>query len=195
MKISDIFKRSREFKEDYENINNGEKKVTVYDAAGNFIGNYGRIQVGIKACPEGGTVSVAPGTYIEKLRINKRIILVGVDTPTIRDLGGREVAIVTFDGKKACKASISGFRITEAIVAKLGLGLGAFLVSGSAIYCINGAEPIITNNIISANRVNGICCFNSSPTIENNTISRNDKYGIYCALCSVLSNHYKQHDI
>ncbi|MEW6482402.1 MAG: right-handed parallel beta-helix repeat-containing protein, partial [bacterium] len=140
--------------------------VCVYDKNNNFIGSYTAIQQGINNCPIGGTVSVSPGIYNEAIYINKNISLIGAgaDICTITASGLGYVSAVTFDGDAADNAIITGFTITGA--------------NRHGISCINGAEPIITNNTISGNYCGIYCDNNSSPKIINNTISRNGE-GIY----------------
>ncbi|MFH1961832.1 MAG: right-handed parallel beta-helix repeat-containing protein [bacterium] len=120
-------------------------------------------------------MSVAAGTYTEAVYINKRIVLIGVGTPTIdvSTLAGDENA-VTFDGSGADNAVISGFRIT-----------GATGGLRNGISCKN-SSPTITNNIISGNACHGISCNYSSPLITNNTISGNYSCGISCGSSSPL---------
>ena len=68
------------------------------------------------ACPEGGTVSVSAGTYTEAVRIyEKRIALIGADTPTINLYSSStNESAVYFIGTMTDNAVISGFRIIGA---------------------------------------------------------------------------------
>ncbi|MBU1752240.1 PEGA domain-containing protein, partial [bacterium] len=143
--------------------------VTVHNASGVFVGTYTTIQAGVNACPTGGTVSVAAGTYTEAVYTNKRIALVGAgsDTTTITTSGLGGTNTVTFEGNATNNASMSGFRI-----------IGTTGSNGSGIYCNNGS-PAISHNTISGNSGHGIYCSSSSPTITNNIISGNNN-GIYC---------------
>ncbi|MBU1345284.1 MAG: right-handed parallel beta-helix repeat-containing protein [Proteobacteria bacterium] len=140
--------------------------VTVYAANGNFVGTYTTIQIGVNACPEGGTVSVAAGIYTEAVYINKGIALVGAgsNSTTITASGLGNTNTVTFEGEATHHASISGFTITG--------------TRGRGIYCINGSPTITTNTILG--NYGGIYCDNSSLSITNNTISGNSGFGIYC---------------
>ena len=65
--------------------------VAVYNPLGGSVGNYGTIQAGVDACPAGGKVSVAAGTYNDAVFVGKSIELVGVGMPT-------NVNVVPFDG-------------------------------------------------------------------------------------------------
>ncbi|MFH1860467.1 MAG: right-handed parallel beta-helix repeat-containing protein [bacterium] len=134
------------------------------------------IQAGINACPVGGTVSVAAGTYTEAVYVNKGIALVGAgsNSTTITAAGLGTVSTVIFTGTATNNALISRFRITGAT--------GDWDNGGIGIYC-NQGSPTITNNTISGNTVSGIRCNSSFPSITNNTISGND-YGIRCELSS-----------
>ncbi|MBI4753795.1 right-handed parallel beta-helix repeat-containing protein [Candidatus Desantisbacteria bacterium] len=136
------------------------------------------------------------GTYTEAVYINKGIALIGAGQGvcTITAQGKTDTNTVTFDGEGADGALISGFIITGATQTVGDMGAG--------IYCCNGAEPIIanniitnngdegiryrdasgtaTNNIISKNGGDGICCNNSFPSITNNIITGNNRDGICC---------------
>ncbi|MEW6481997.1 MAG: NosD domain-containing protein [bacterium] len=146
--------------------------VVIYDNLGNFIGTSSLIQKGINLCPTGGTVSVLAGTYSEAIYINKSISLIGTgaNACTITATGLGNTNTVTFNGT-SCNGVIRGFSIT---------GAGGNYSSGNGIYCINGANPSITNNIILKNAWEGIYCDSSSPIITDNTISKNQRNGIGC---------------
>ncbi|MEK7813657.1 MAG: right-handed parallel beta-helix repeat-containing protein, partial [Candidatus Desantisbacteria bacterium] len=130
------------------------------------------IQAGVNACPEGGTVSVAAGTYTEVIYINKGIALIGIGTPTIDASGLGATNTVTFTGSNTNNAVIFGVVITGAT------GTGSI---GNGIYCKNNAGPTIINNIISGNNHDGIDCNSSSPSITNNIVAMNGVYGIQCS--------------
>ncbi|MFH0774616.1 MAG: right-handed parallel beta-helix repeat-containing protein, partial [bacterium] len=126
----------------------GAGSVTVYNAGGSFNCATDTIQLGVNACPVGGTVSVSAGTYTEAVYINEGIALIGSGTPVIDpSVAGSGV---TFDGNGADNAIISGFKITGAT---------------DGIDCINGADPRLANNLISGNSSHGIYCNSSSPSI------------------------------
>ena len=82
--------------------------VTVYNAGGSVIGSYTTIQEGVDVCPVGGTVSVAAGIYAEAIYINKRIALIGVETPTINPPNDGNA--VTFDGTSTNGQEYPGLR-------------------------------------------------------------------------------------
>ena len=126
------------------------------------------ISAGVEAVCSGGTVYVAAGTYTEAVYINKRIALIGQGTPTIKPPSSANG--VTFSGAATDGALISGFRIT---------GATGDWPNGIGIWCENGAEPTIINNIIIGNAYHGIHCDNSSPNITNNTIAENAWDGIH----------------
>ncbi|MBU0569109.1 right-handed parallel beta-helix repeat-containing protein, partial [bacterium] len=126
------------------------------------------ISAGVEAVCSGGTVYVAAGTYTEMVYINKRIALIGQGTPTIKPPSSANG--VTFGGAATDGALISGFRIT---------GATGDWPNGIGIWCENGAEPTIINNIIIGNAYHGIHCDNSSPNITNNTIAENAWDGIH----------------
>jgi len=145
--------------------------VTVFTKEGEIIGGYTNIQSGINACPVEGKVFVLPGVYPEAITIDKRISLIGKDSPTINPGDNNAV---TFNGNSADGAIISGFIIKG---------------KDNGIYCTNEAEPIITSNTILGNKHDGIYCYNSSPIITNNVISENNN-GIYCSNSSpIITNN------
>ncbi|MEW6617882.1 MAG: right-handed parallel beta-helix repeat-containing protein [bacterium] len=139
--------------------------IGVYAADLYVPGSYTTIQSAVNTATTGDTIYVGTGTYNEALYINKSIALVGAgaDVCTITTTGLGYVNVVTFDGTGG---TITGFTIRETYMY--------------GIYCINNANPVITNNTISGNNYDGIFCFDSSPTITNNIISGNRYKGIYC---------------
>ncbi|MEW6606240.1 MAG: right-handed parallel beta-helix repeat-containing protein [bacterium] len=126
---------------------------------------YTSINRGVDSCFEGGTILVPSGIYNEAVYINKGISLIGegANVCTITTTGLGYVNALTFDG---AGGTITGFTIRKA--------------SQAGIYCINNANPVITDNTISENSWMGIRCNNSSPTITNNTISENSLGGVEC---------------
>ncbi|MCD4790820.1 MAG: right-handed parallel beta-helix repeat-containing protein, partial [Bacteroidales bacterium] len=147
------------------------------------------IQAGINAAANGDTVLVQPGTYVENIDFNGKLITVASLFLTTQDTtyisstiidGNNSGKVVIFENSEDSTAILCGFTITN------GLASGIFpAYCGGGIYCSNSSPGIenitITGN--SANEGGGIYCYNSSPSLVNVTISGNDGSGISC-------NHY-----
>ncbi|MFH1897308.1 MAG: right-handed parallel beta-helix repeat-containing protein [Candidatus Desantisbacteria bacterium] len=143
---------------------------------------YNTIQEGVNVCSVGGTVSVAAGTYVEAVYVNKGIALIGAgsNSTTINVAGLSDANAVTFDGTSTNGAQISGFRLT---------GATGNLPNGCGIYCKNGTKSTIINNTVSTNRF-GIYCHSFSSTITFNTISGNNYDGIgYDSSSPIITNN------
>ncbi len=154
-------------------------EISVYDSTGSFIGTFTTIQAGIDACPTGGKVIVADGTYTGTG--NKDLSWSGKKI-TVGSLNGANNCIIDcqnsgrgfyLNGEGDC-GTISGFTIRNGNVT-------GYVPddSGGGIYC-KDSSPTITNCTISGNNADfsgGIFCHNSSsPTITNCTISGNTGY-------------------
>jgi hypothetical protein len=120
---------------------------------------YNTIQEGIDAAQAYYTVQVSAGTYLETLAIHKNIRLVGESpSTTIIDAQGQAHGIYC-DGGAGPESWITGFRIRNAHVG---------------IECVDGASPLIRNNILSQLTTAGILCHGASAArIINNTIAEN----------------------
>ncbi len=126
------------------------------------------IQAGINAAMNGDTVLVSPGTYVENINFNGKIIKVksnnGSKTTIIN--GNHAGPVVTFASGETTKSLLSGFTITNGLATQ---------ASGGGIYCEN-SSPTIQNNTITANTAavgGGIEVFGGSPAILKNTIANN----------------------
>ncbi len=126
---------------------------------------FAKIQDGIDAVAEGGTVHVAAGTYNEKIKIEKSLTLQvkNGDTPTI-DGNNAIDPIVEINATSA--VTFTGFTVTNA--------------AGYGIKLNSSSNNIVTYNTCSSNTQYGIYLNESSNnTITNNTCSLNTQYGIY----------------
>jgi len=152
---------------------------------------YATIQNGIDAATNSDTVLVQPGTYVENIDYNGKLITVGSLFLTTQDTtyisstiidGNSSSRVVTFTNDENSSAVLCGFTITN------GLASGAYPANwGGGIYCDESSPSIknvkITNN--SADHGGGIFCYSySSPSLENVIITGNSTSGIaggiYC---------------
>jgi predicted outer membrane repeat protein len=147
---------------------------------------YATIQAGIDAATNSDTVLVQPGTYVENINYNGKLITVGslyfttADTSyistTIID-GNSSGSVVTFNNSEDSTAVLCGFTITN------GLGGGtAANCYGGGITCRNLSNPSLRNISVINNSSTffgaGICCSESSPSLEDVTITGNSaNYG------------------
>ena len=145
---------------------------------------FATIQHGINATANTDTVLVQPGTYVENIDYNGKLITVGslflttLDTTFISSTvidGNSSGSVVTFNNSEDSTAVLYGFTIIN--------GSSSW---GGGINCYS-SSPILTNVTITGNSAykgGGIYCQNSSPSLDNVTISNNSADwgggGIYC---------------
>jgi hypothetical protein len=167
-------------------------RVTTVDDDGPA--DFNTIQAAIDDANDGDIVIVAPGEYKESISYyGKAIILKSEAGPyhtVIRATGG---SVVTFNSGETQEAVLEGFTLTG--------GTGTrhnWIMSGGAIFCINGSSPKIARNIITANTAEGggvgpgagggaIYCENSHIAIVGNIITKNSTHSSGGAICSINS--------
>jgi len=134
--------------------------------------NYTTIQSAIDAASDGDTVFVYGGTYVENVKVNKTINLIGEDKElTVIDSYGGIVLELSANG-----AAIAGFTIRNGGYTK-----GLF---------VNSDNNIITGNNIVDNGWIGIFVTGSSHTISENTIDNNYHYGMWLDYSSDSNSIY-----
>jgi len=161
------------------------------------------IQAGISAAADTDTVLVHPGTYVENINYNGKLITVGSLFLTTQDItyisstiidGSSSGSVVTFENDEDSTAVLCGFTITNGFTITGG-GIycsyaspslenltisGNFADYGGGIYCYNYSNPSISNSlIVQNNAINGgaiYCEFYSDPDIANITSSNNDAF-------------------
>jgi len=153
----------------------------LYSTIWNVPEEYSTIQGGIGRASNSDTVLVQPGTYVENINFDGKLIIVASlfltsmepsDISTTIIDGNSIGSVVTFDSGEDSTAVLIGFTITN------GTGFGG------GIYC-NNASPSLDNLMISGNSAQstsggGISCYNnSSPILQNVTITANSASGSY----------------
>jgi|GEM_PF-1174643 len=113
-----------------------------------------------------GTVSVAAGTYTERITLRPGITVQGAGAGvTTLDGGGGGPVVTVDDAAIGATTVLAGFTIT-----------GGNAEKGGGLRIVNGAAPLIENNIVrnnTAGRGGGIYADASSPLIRNNTLRDN----------------------
>jgi len=140
----------------------------------NIPADYSTIQEGVDVSVNADTVLVQPGTYVENINYNGKLIIVASLFLTTQDItyisqtiieGDNYGSVVAFESGEGSTAILSGFTI-----------MGGLAWDGGGIYCEN-SNPSLDNLIISDNYVfgngGGIFCEDSNLTLENVTIINN----------------------
>ena len=153
------------------------------------------IQFAISVATHENTVMVYPGTYVEEINFDGKLITVkSVSGPDVTVIEGNQAgSVVTFPYFATEEAVLDGFTIRNGSA-----------VEGGGIHCGMDTSPTITNCTIVENEASdggGIFCDAlSSPTISNCTISGNNALnkggGIYIysgyadiANCTITNNN------
>lgn len=132
------------------------------------------IQAAINAASDGDTVQVAPGTYTENINFMGKSITVtssGGASNTIID-GGQKGFVVNFSNNETRASVLNGFTITDDAPP-----LPTQVLFNTDGVFVGGANPTITNNIITNNRGYGIEINFGSAYISGNTISHTSTAG------------------
>jgi len=141
----------------------------LFSTTRNVPGTYATIQAAINASVNGDVVLVQPGTYVENINYNGKLITIGslffttADTSyisaTIID-GNNSGRVVTFNSGEDSLAVLTGFTITNGYASD----------NGAGILC-NFSNPNINNlkitDNISTQYGGGMYCNYSSPNIYN----------------------------
>lgn len=143
-------------------------------------GDFPSIQQAINAAGAGDLILVGPGTYHENIDfLGKDVVLRSEQGPatTIID-GNQQGSVVTFKLGETQNTVLDGFTITN---GSGDLGSSWWVYVGGGIHIDYDSNPLITNNIITDNRVDasstgmggGVYMGNSSPRLHNNVIQNN----------------------
>jgi len=122
-------------------------------------GDYTTIQDGIAAANDGDIVLVYPGTYVENINFNGKLIVVGSLFYTTQDpsyieqtvIDGNEAgSVVTFENGEDTTAILTGFTITQGS-GKLIETDGELMSCGGGIYCGNESSATLSHLIVKEN--------------------------------------------
>ena len=151
-------------------------KATTLYVGGIGPGNYTTIQGAVDAASPGDTVYVYNGTYVEHIRIHKRLSLIGEgrSNTTIIDSGEQGVLHVDADW-----VSISGFTLRSGSPSR-----------DSGIFVDSSRNCTIENNSFSKSNFAISLYASTNTTIANNTMAGN---GIY--LTGHHPSHWNSHSI
>ena len=168
--------------------------TTGSDITGNGSTQYpfATIQHGINTSSNTDTVLVQPGTYVENINYNGKLIAVGSLFLTTQDTtyisstiidGNSNGSVIIYNNGEDSTAVLCGFAIID----------GSTAFNGGGIFCYGYSSPSLQNIAITGNSASskggGIYCeLGSSPSLQNVTISGNSATdsggGIYCELGS-----------
>lgn len=140
----------------------------------NVPANAPTIQAGINVASNGDTVLVSPGAYFENIDfMGKAITVTSSGGPTVTTIdGGQKGIVVNFTSNETRASVINGFTITDD-----GPLLPTQVPFNADGIFVGGANPTITNNIITNNRGFGIEIYFGSAYISGNTISNTSTAG------------------
>ena len=151
------------------------------------------IQAGVDAAADTDTVLVQPGTYVDNINYNGKLITVASLFLTTQDTtyisqtiidGNQNGSVVKFESGEDLTAVLIGFTIQNGYASYVGGG----------IYC-SFSSPSLENVTITDNHVDwwgygggGIICIGSSPSLENVTITGNSGYSYGGGICCIYSS-------
>jgi len=174
----------------------------------NVPGDQPTVQAGIDSAVNGDTVLVHPGTYVENINYNKKIIVVGSLFLTTNDTSyisstildkNQMGPVVTFIDVQDSSAVLSGFTISNSTALYIGNMIACLRssptlsylkitgsifsnqVSGGGLWCMNGSCPRVENVEIydnEANRGGGVFCYLNSNPTFIN-VNIHDNYALF----------------
>ena len=112
------------------------------------------IQTAINAATDGDTVSVASGTYVENIEINKEIAIIGNDRSTTIIDGDSSGSVVYFGSNAGTGALLKDFTIQNG-TGRYGPHAASDALCGGGIFLDDGSSPKLKRLIVTNNRAEG----------------------------------------
>ncbi|MCF7792384.1 MAG: FG-GAP-like repeat-containing protein [Candidatus Cloacimonetes bacterium] len=153
--------------------------ISLFSITINIPDDYATIQEGIDASANGDIVLVQPGTYLENLNFNGKLITVASLYHTTQDTsyisqtiidGNQMGGVVLFESGEDSTAVLTGFKLQNGSGTSYTTPSGSLHVFGGAVFCNLASSPKLENLIISncnAEYGGGICAYdNSLPIID-----------------------------
>lgn len=176
--------------------------------------DYAKIQWAIDNATSGDTILVENGTYYENVKVNKKLILVGIGMPVVDARGRGSTIKLTKNGirLKGFKTRGAGSQIENAgikvksnnniLIGNMATKNGNGKRFGTGIYLYNSNNNTLKNNDASNNNPGGkyrhgiILESSDNNTLINNKVSNNE-YGIFLLYSSnnTLNWNNVSHDI
>lgn len=139
--------------------------IILCQAATLSVGSGDSIQAAVATAKPGDVIEVGSGTYYEHIKVNKPLVLRGLDVPVLDATASGSAMVLTVDG-----ITVVGFRIINA---------GSWPKSDSTtagIVILSDGNRITGNDV--SNNFNGLLVFGSNNTILGNRVTRNLGFGI-----------------
>ena len=135
------------------------------------------IQTAINAATVGDTVSVAAGTYVENIEINKDIAVIGANRETTIIDGDSSGSVVYFGSNAGTGALLKDFTIQNG-TGRYGLHAASNSLCGGGIFLDDGSSPKLISLIVTNNQAEGrgagIFKNTGATLLVNNTIINNN---------------------
>lgn len=136
---------------------------------GNGTGPKKTIQAGLDVTPVDGICRVAPGVYCEQITMAEGVTLAGAGAEkTFIDGGNLRGNVISIRDCNAPQTVVYGFTIRN----------GSCYGDNAGIRIQDSGNVLIKNNVITANKADGIRVYSASARILNNTIAGNGRNGI-----------------
>lgn len=139
--------------------------ISAYQAATISVGPGDSIQAAVAVARPGDVILVESGTYYEHTKVDKPLVLRGLEMPVLDATASGSALVLKADG-----IAVEGFRIINA---------GSWPREDSTtagIVILSGYNRITKNDI--SNNFNGLLILGSNDIVEDNLVGRNLGFGI-----------------